>query len=61
MLRILAAELLGLALTYPVGQAWPDLQSDSTSRVHTYYVAADEIDWDYAPGRVSKMMGRFPQ
>ena len=23
----------------------------------TYYIAADEVDWDYAPGGVNKMMG----
>jgi len=26
-------------------------------KVHTYYIAADEVDWDYAPDRVNKMMG----
>jgi hephaestin len=25
--------------------------------VRTYYVAADEVEWDYAPGGVNKMMG----
>jgi hephaestin len=25
--------------------------------VHTYYVAADEVDWNYAPDGVNKMMG----
>jgi hypothetical protein len=28
-----------------------------TAKVRTYYVAADEVDWDYAPGGVNKMMG----
>jgi manganese oxidase len=27
------------------------------SRVRNYYIAADEVDWDYAPGGVNKMMG----
>jgi FtsP/CotA-like multicopper oxidase with cupredoxin domain len=27
------------------------------SRVRDYYIAADEVDWDYAPGGVNKMMG----
>jgi FtsP/CotA-like multicopper oxidase with cupredoxin domain len=27
------------------------------ARVRMYYVAADEVDWDYAPGGVNKMMG----
>lgn len=26
-------------------------------RIHTYYVAADEVEWDYAPGEINKMMG----
>ena len=26
-------------------------------KVRTYYVAADEVEWDYAPGGVNKMMG----
>jgi len=26
-------------------------------KVHTYYVAADEVEWDYAPSGLNKMMG----
>ena len=26
-------------------------------KIGTYYIAADEVDWDYAPGGVNKMMG----
>ncbi len=26
-------------------------------KVRTYYIAADEVEWDYAPGGVNKMMG----
>jgi manganese oxidase len=26
-------------------------------KVHTYYVAADEVEWNYAPDGVNKMMG----
>ena len=29
----------------------------STPKTRTYYIAADEVDWDYAPGGVNKMMG----
>jgi hypothetical protein len=32
-------------------------QSSSPSKVRTYYVAADEVEWDYAPGGINKMMG----
>jgi FtsP/CotA-like multicopper oxidase with cupredoxin domain len=28
-----------------------------TGKTRTYYIAADEVDWDYAPGGVNKMMG----
>jgi len=27
------------------------------SKVHTYYIAADEVEWNYAPDGVNKMMG----
>lgn len=30
---------------------------DSGGVVHTYYVAADEVDWNYAPDGMDKMMG----
>ncbi len=29
----------------------------SSGKTRTYYVAADEVDWDYAPDGVNKMMG----
>jgi hephaestin len=29
----------------------------SLGKTRTYYIAADEVDWDYAPGGVNKMMG----
>ncbi|MBZ5688060.1 MAG: multicopper oxidase domain-containing protein [Acidobacteriia bacterium] len=29
----------------------------SPAKTRTYYIAADEVDWDYAPGGVNKMMG----
>jgi FtsP/CotA-like multicopper oxidase with cupredoxin domain len=34
------------------------VQAESApGKVRTYYVAADEVEWDYAPGGVNKMMG----
>ena len=30
----------------------------SSGKVHTYYVAADEVEWDYAPSGINKMTGR---
>lgn len=29
----------------------------SPGKTRTYYIAADEVDWDYAPGGINKMMG----
>jgi len=29
-----------------------------TGKVRTYYIAADEVDWDYAPGEVNKLTGK---
>lgn len=31
--------------------------AQSPGKTRTYYIAADEVDWDYAPGGVNKMMG----
>ena len=31
--------------------------AESSGKTRTYYIAADEVDWDYAPGGVNKMMG----
>jgi manganese oxidase len=42
-----------LLLTYA-----PLLVSQTPSgRIRTYFVAADEVEWDYAPGEINKMMG----
>ncbi len=29
----------------------------SPGTIHSYYIAADEVDWDYAPGGLNRMMG----
>ena|ERR1035438_196421 len=41
----------------PAGSAAQTLPPNSASTVRTYYVAADEVEWDCAPGGVNKMMG----
>ncbi len=33
------------------------LAAPAQPKVRTYYIAADEVEWDYAPGGVNKMMG----
>ena len=40
-----------LLLFSPIGFGQP------AGKTRTYYIAADEVDWDYAPGGVNKMMG----
>ncbi len=50
------AVLIAAAVRSAAGTSQPG-QTESGSRVRTYYIAADEVDWDYAPGGVNKMMG----
>jgi manganese oxidase len=45
--------LSGFALASDVGKP----AGASNGKVHTYYVAADEVEWDYAPSGINKMMG----
>jgi manganese oxidase len=40
-----------------VGAASASQQEIPPPKVRTYYIAADEVEWDYAPGGVNKMMG----
>jgi FtsP/CotA-like multicopper oxidase with cupredoxin domain len=42
-----------------LASAWAsDARAGSSSgKVHTYYIAADEVEWDYAPSGLNKMMG----
>ncbi|MGB6991344.1 MAG: multicopper oxidase domain-containing protein [Candidatus Sulfotelmatobacter sp.] len=57
MFRILFVALIGAAMTCQAASATQPSETEPGSRVRTYYVAADEVDWDYAPGGVNKMMG----
>ncbi len=57
MLRLLVIKTLcvGLALIgFVAAQAQ---KSDPAGKTRTYYVAADEVEWDYAPDGLNKMMG----
>ena len=49
MKRILSVVFL-LAIPACFGQT-------QTAKIRSYYIAADEVDWDYAPGGLNKMMG----
>ncbi len=57
MLRLFALPLLIAAMMYPGGAAAQRSPEASPSKVRTYYVAADEVEWDYAPDGINKMMG----
>ena len=61
---MMAGRLVRLAIGTSLGllflaSAWAsDPQAASSSGVvHAYYVAADEVEWDYAPSGMNKMMG----
>src|SRR2546428_7804472 len=60
--RLTDGLLVGLGLTIVLSFAGlaadtPRAASASALKVRTYYVAADEVEWDYAPGGLNKMMG----
>jgi manganese oxidase len=57
MIKIVAIAFLVMTVTGSSAQAVEGTQSTAPGKVRTYYVAADEVDWDYAPGGVNKMMG----
>jgi hephaestin len=48
--------LLGLALVSAGASA-----QDQPGAVRTYYIAADELDWDYLPSGLDQMMGMKPE
>jgi len=55
MIRVLLAVVAAIAITSSLLSAQP--QAGTISPVRTYYVAADEVEWDYAPDGINKMMG----
>ncbi|MBZ5596954.1 MAG: multicopper oxidase domain-containing protein [Acidobacteriia bacterium] len=57
MLRTVVIKLLCVALLSPFAMAAKQTASRDPGKVHTYYVAADEVEWDYAPDGINKMMG----
>ena len=54
MFRFLAVALLAVVITFPADGVAQSLPTGSESKIRTYYVAADEVEWDYAPGGVEK-------
>src|SRR5271155_5042319 len=57
MFRFLAATVIAVGTMFSSEVTAQTLQTGSDSKVRTYYIAADEVEWDYAPGGVNKMMG----
>lgn len=53
--------LAGIAVVLVAGRASssnpPQVAVAAASKIHIYYVAADEVEWDYAPSGINKMMG----
>lgn len=52
-----AAAAQGSAMAMPSG-ARNDATNASTGQTHTYYIAADEVTWDYAPGGRNQITGQ---
>jgi len=54
-----ALRILGVLGLLALGSA--AVAQDKQSVARTYYIAADEIDWDYVPSGMDMMMGMAPQ
>src|SRR5271169_1450076 len=57
MFRISFTVVLWAAMTCSAAVASQPDQTGHGANVRTYYVAADEVEWDYAPDGIDKMMG----
>jgi len=58
LLRLACVVSFGLLVcASAVGLAASPADSAPPGKVHTYYVATDEVEWNYAPDGVNKMMG----
>ena len=55
LLLTLAFALLLTLSASSAGQ--PQQQSEPSAKTRTYYLAADEIDWDYAPSGMNQISG----
>jgi manganese oxidase len=53
---VIFALLVGCRSVIAVGAQGATAHS-TTGKLHTYYIAADEVEWNYAPGEINKMMG----
>jgi len=55
--RLIAPALFVLVLMLIGHRAAVAADETPSAKVHIYYVAADEVEWNYAPDGVNKMMG----
>lgn len=50
---------VGLMLVFAVATLMARQRAESSNaRTHTYYIAADEVEWDYAPTGINGMTGK---
>lgn len=49
--------LLGLFIAFADANSQAKSAQNSAGKVRAYYIAADEVEWDYAPSGINKMMG----
>ena len=47
-----------MGLLTQLGTAQQNSPKPGSGKVRTYYVAADEVEWDYAPGGIDHMTGK---
>jgi hypothetical protein len=63
MIRVLAKALAKTAAVFAIqailitGVCSAQSPDAGTPKIHTYYVVADEVEWNYAPSGINKMMG----
>jgi len=57
VVRSITTFLIGMALTGPARSIAQPAPVTSGGQIRSYYVAADEVEWDYAPQGLDKMMG----
>ena len=55
MCFVLGFALIFTAVAFAAGA--PQSANSAAGKVRTYYVAADEVEWDYAPGGMNKLVG----
>jgi manganese oxidase len=56
--KILSAFLMVIAFSVQLNAGQRDSLKPTGGKVRTYYVAADEVEWDYAPHGIDHMTGK---